>query len=210
MKKLLLLSFIFIQFVSFSQDGDSLHQTRKQRYGIGLLPSTAENIFGLAFGIIGSEAICNKYYTKKSHGINIQILGQGLFSPYYIFNEQLNFINANYDTIIYGDSTAIKRVKHNGLIYATFGTFSEDINGISVSPWMSINNVLNGISLNVLVNSIHTLNGATVGVYNMTYRTNGVQLGLINRTKHLKGFQFGLWNTNNKRSLPILNWSFKE
>lgn len=210
MKNLLLLTFLFIQFVAYLQDADSIKEPRKQRYGIGLLPSSAENIYGLAIGIIGSEAICNKYYTKKSHGINIQLLGQGFFSPFYIFNDKLNFINADYDTFIYGDSTAIKRVKHNGLVFASLGTFSEEINGISISPWMSINNIMNGISMNVLANSIHTLNGLTLGLYNVTYRTNGVQIGLINRTKHLKGFQFGLWNVNSKRKLPLLNWSFKD
>lgn len=210
MKKLLIIISLILQITSFSQEFETNEVRLKQRYGIGFLPSTAENIYGLAIGIIGSEAICNKYYTKKSHGLNIQILGQGIVSPFYVFNDKLNFIYADFDSIIYGDSTAIKRVKHNGLILATFGTFSEEINGISISPWMSINNKVNGVSINALANNIHTINGLALAFYNIAYRTEGLQIGLLNRTKYLNGFQFGLWNVNNKRRLPILNWSFKE
>lgn len=37
----------------------------------------------------------------------------------------------------------------------------------------------------------------------------GVQIGAVNQAKKLKGIQFGLWNVNEKRSLPIFNWNFK-
>lgn len=208
MKYLFFLSLLFIQFTAFSQEVETTEEPRKQRYGIGLLPSSAENIYGLAIGIIGSEAICNRYYTKKSHGINIQLLSQGFFSVFHVFKDDFNFSKTNIDSISYGDSTAIKRVIHNGFLLSTFGTFSEDINGISISPWMSINHKVNGVSMNVLVNSIHSLNGVTIGLYNATHKTKGLQIGLVNQTNKLKGFQVGLWNVNNKRKLPIVNWAY--
>lgn len=210
MKRLLFLTLLFIQFNSFSQESESIEKPLKQRYGIGLLPSSANNIYGLAIGFFGSEIICNRYHTKKSHGVNVQLLGQGFFSPFIVFNDKTNFSKSDRDTIVYGDSARIKRVVHNGLLFAVFGTFSEEINGISISPWMSINHKINGLSMNVLVNSIHSLNGLTIGLYNSTYKTNGAQIGLFNQTNHLKGFQFGLWNVNNKRKLPIINWSFRD
>jgi hypothetical protein len=210
MNHLLILTVLFIQFNSFSQESETIQKPLKQCYGIGFLPSSAENIYGLAIGIIGSEVMCSRYYTKKSHGLNIQLLGQGFFSPFIVFNNETNFSKSNRDTIIYGDSSKIKRVVHNGLLITVFGTFSEEINGIAISPWMSVNHKVNGLSMNVLVNSIHSLNGVTIGLFNSTYKTNGLQIGLFNQTNKLKGFQFGLWNVNSKRKLPIINWSFKD
>ena len=177
--------FIFLLFFSlncvsqsYENDSDSI----KNRYILGFLPSQASNIYGLALGLIGSEVRCDKYYTKNSHGINLQVLGQGLFTPFFVFNRDLNWSNSKSDSIIYGDSTNIKRVVHNGLLISAFGTFSEDINGVSVSPWMSMNHKINGLSLNLLINSTHTLNGMTIGLYNSTYFTKGVQFGLFNQT----------------------------
>lgn len=53
------------------------------------------------------------------------------------------------------------------------------------------------------------INGISIGLVNHTAITKGIQIGIVNKTKKLKGYQFGLWNKNEKRSLPIINWSFK-
>jgi hypothetical protein len=181
----------------------------ENRYVVDFLPSRAHNIYGLAFGFIGSEVVCDKFYTKKSHGLNVQIFGQGLFSPFYIFNKKTNFFYMNQPEIFYDDSLKIMRTKHNGIMISGFGTFTEHINGLSISPWMSVNHKVNGISINILANNSHTINGLVIGCYNSTYKTKGVQIGIINKTNKLKGFQIGLWNVNEKRKLPLLNWSFK-
>jgi hypothetical protein len=180
-------------------------------YGIWFLPSKADNIYGIAIGPLGSDVICSPTNTKRSHGVNIQLLGQGFFAPFYVFSENFAWHKSSITWIQhrYNDSLTFRRVVHNGVMVTGLGTFSEQINGISISPWMSWNHVVNGITCNALVNSSHTVNGLTVGVYNSTYRTNGLQIGLINQTNDLRGFQFGLWNTNNKRKLPLINWSFK-
>ena len=52
--------------------------------------------------------------------------------------------------------------------------------------------------------------GIAIGLVNHAAVVKGIQIGLINKTKKLRGFQFGLWNKNEKRSLPILNWNFKD
>jgi hypothetical protein len=180
------------------------------RYGIWFLPAKADNIYGIAIGPLGSDVVCSPTNTKHSHGINIQLVGQGIFAPFYVFSEYFAWHKSSLVSIqqSYDDSLNFKRVVHNGVMLTGFGSFSEHINGISISPWMSWNHVVNGINCNALVNSAHTVNGVTMGVYNSTYRTNGIQIGLINQTSDLRGFQFGLWNTNNKRRLPLINWSF--
>lgn len=205
--------FIILSFsASFSQttEIEAENDTLSNRYIIGFLPNKSPNIYGLAFGLIGSEVRCDKLYTKKSHGLNIQLLGQGFFTPFYVFNSNLNWSNYESNIIEYNDSTRVKRVVHNGILLTVFGTFSEDVNGISISPWMSMNHTVNGLNLNLLINSTHTMNGLTVGIYNSTYKTSGVQLGLINETKKLNGLQFGIWNVNEKRKLPLINWSFSD
>ncbi|PHR47971.1 MAG: hypothetical protein COA32_05420 [Fluviicola sp.] len=210
MRLVLTLMLIATVFNSYSQDQEVEEDTIKNRYIVGLLPNKSPNIYGLALGLIGSEVRCDKFYTKKSHGLNIQLLGQGFFTPFYVFNSKLNWSNYEKDTLTYGDSTDVKRVVHNGLLISVFGTFSEDINGVSISPWMSMNHKVNGLNLNLLINSTHTMNGLSIGLYNSTYKTNGVQVGLVNQTKKLKGFQFGIWNVNNKRKLPFINWCFTD
>lgn len=108
----------------------------------------------------------------------------------------------------FSDSTmATPKAQHNGLLLSGLGTFTDVINGVSFSPWMSLNGRVNGLSLNVLVSNVFVLNGVAVGLYNETMQTHGVQIGLINRTHQLKGLQFGLWNVNDKRKLPLVNWS---
>src|SRR5690554_3569354 len=209
MRKYVFLIAILIPFCFLSQEVQTTKQKGKKRYGIGLLPSTAEHSYGLGIGLIGSETVCNRIFTKKSHGLNIQLLGQGFFGVFMIFKKELNFHNSDRKQIDYADSSSFKRVKHNGVLLSTFGTFSEEINGISISSWMNFNHKVNGLSMNLLVNNIHTLNGVTAGLYNSTYQTHGVQFGLINKTKKLRGFQFGLWNVNSQRKLPLINWHFK-
>ena len=86
MKKLtFLLLILFSTFISFSQN-DSLKTDRKKvnRYVVWLLPSLATNIYGIAIGPIGSEAFCQRPYTKYSHGLNIQIPGQGILQTFYV------------------------------------------------------------------------------------------------------------------------------
>lgn len=178
------------------------------RYGIGFLPSNAQNIYGLALGLIGSEVRCDLKYTKKTHGVNLQVFGQGFFSPFYIFDKRLSFYDINESFINYDDSLNLMRTKHNGILIAGFGTFTEHVNGISISPWMSVNHKVNGFSLNILSNCSHTINGLSLALYNVSYEINGLQVGLVNRTRKLKGFQIGLWNVNEKRKLPFINWSF--
>jgi len=204
---LILCSAIF----SFSQsDTLKIGKKKTNRFVIWVIPSVATNIYGIAIGPVGSEAICNLPYTKFSHGINFQLIGQGFFQTFYIRKMKFKDIklSENGDTGIFND-TLPKRAIHNGILISLFGTFTDQVNGISFSLWMSMGKKINGLSFNLLWNRYEQINGISIGLVNHTAITKGIQIGIVNKTKKLKGYQFGLWNKNEKRSLPIINWSFK-
>jgi len=208
----LLIIFSGSAMLAFAQDEMAITDNKaKNRYMIWMIPSAASNIYGIAIGPVGSESVCNRPYTKFSHGLNIQFIGQGIFQPFYI--KHANFEGYNLSD---GDEhrsfsdTLYKRAIHNGILLSSFGTFTDQVNGISLSPWMSMGKKINGISLNLLWNRYERINGVSIGLVNHTVMCKGVQIGLVNKAKKNRGFQFGLWNKNEKRSLPLVNWSFKD
>jgi hypothetical protein len=99
---------------------------------------------------------------------------------------------------------------HNGLIVSPMGMLTSQVNGVSLSGWMSAGLKLNGFSFNLVYNRYEYLNGVSIGMVNHTGKMNGVQVGLVNNATNLRGIQLGLWNTNQKRSLPIINWCFEK
>lgn len=182
----------------------------RDRYGIGFIPSSSKNIYGIAIGPIGSESMCDRPYTRHSHGLNLQIPGQGfLMTPiaFKFINLQESEPRINLDSLILQDTMPPPAI-HNGLVISPLGTFTSQVNGASLSLYMSSGKKINGFSFNLLLNAYQQLNGMSVGFVNNSGVTKGIQVGLINRTVKLKGFQIGLWNTNEKRSLPLINWSF--
>ncbi len=194
------------------QDTTDIEWKSKNHYVIWFTPSASANIYGIALGPVGSEAICKRPYTKYSHGLNLQIPGQGFLQTFYI--GKLKFrdleISDSLGSNDSGDSIYYKKAQHNGLLVSVFGTFTDQVNGLSLSLWMSMGKKVNGLSFNLLWSVYEQANGVSIAFVNYTADTKGVQVGLINKTKKLRGFQFGLWNKNEKRSLPILNWNFKE
>jgi len=54
---------------------DSLPDKQKA-YGVRLLPSVVPQFYGLALGLVGSDAICNLPYTKTTNGICIALMNQ--------------------------------------------------------------------------------------------------------------------------------------
>lgn len=204
MKRLLIILLILSLIkISFSQsDSINLDKNQIDRFVFGFIPSVATNIYGIALGPVGSEAICNKPYTKYSHGLNLQLLGQGFFQIFYIKTLQ-------FDDFHWMSDTVPKRAVHNGLLISPLGTFTDQINGVSFSLWMSMGKKINGLSFNFFWNLYEEINGVSIALVNHVTKVNGMQIGLLNKTKNLRGFQIGLWNQNEKRSLPILNWNFR-
>ncbi len=211
MKRISILMFLLcsVHFV-FSQ-GDSIHidKQAENRYVFWFIPSAAKNIYGIAIGLVGSEAICNKPYTKYSHGLNLQIPGQGFFQTLYFNTLTFDdfFKNKSSDSLSPKD-TLPKRAIHNGVLISLVGTFTDQVNGVSLSLWMSMGKKINGVSCNMIWNLYEQINGVSIGIINHSLVTNGLQIGLINKTKRLNGFQIGLWNKNEKRGFPLINWNF--
>ncbi len=209
----IILLILFSAIFSFSQN-DSLKfdKKTKDRFVIWLIPSASKNIYGIAIGPVGSEAICNKPYTKYSHGLNVQIPGQGILQVFYILNSPFkqSYKNDIIENEVIVVDTSYNRVIHNGLLLSLLGTFSDQVNGVSISGWMSLGKNINGVSANLLWNLYHEINGLSIGVFNSSLIMQGVQIGFINKTIKLKGVQIGFWNRNEKRSLPLVNWNFKE
>jgi len=210
---LLLVYFGVPNLKCLSQDLDTNQSSgEKNSYFFRMIPSVRDNIYGIAFGLFGSEVICNHKNLKKSHGLNVQIFGQGLFIP-------INRRAFTYKRTLATDSSWMVvqmqtnemhyKAKHNGILISGFGTMTDESNGIVLSGLSSMGYKVNGIAFNLLSSKYYELNGLSIALNNESYIVKGIQCGLINRTKKLKGFQFGLWNVNEKRKLPLINWSFK-
>lgn len=207
--------------ISDSVDNKAIKKP-KNFYILGLIPSRAKNIYGIALGPVGSEVFCDKPYTQTVDGVGIQVIGQGIFSIFYLCFGGHSTFKTYYksknttatrlalDSLMFVMDTTLKRVLYNGIVLSPFGTYSNQINGVSFSAWMSMGTYVNGISFNLLWNVITKVNGLSVGLSNDALILHGAQIGLINRTYDIKGIQIGLWNKNRKRSLPIINWNFKE
>lgn len=218
MYKYLLIGFsVFLSFYSFGQNEPKIkNDSTKVRNGIWFVPSLTKQINGIAIGPIGSDNICNLDGFQVSNGLNLQIIGSGLFLP--LNTKRLGFRsyyqnNKNNDSLkqvidIHLISAQKYKVKHNGLVISTFGTITTHVNGISISALASTHSKMNGISFNPAWNLITILNGIAIGTFNSSLKVNGLQVGLFNNTVYLKGFQIGFWNKNKQRSLPLINWGF--
>lgn len=184
-------------------DADS-SQKLNNAYIFHFIPSVKNNIYGVSFGPVGSESICNVSYLRKSHGLNFQLIGQGLFIPLNIQEFSFDSLLLKPDTLLFTTQNA--RSLHNGLLLSIFGTYTDFSNGIVLSAGCSFGRKVNGLAFNLFANKYYVVNGVELGIQNQAHQVNGLQIGLFNRCVVLNGLQIGLWNVNEKRKLPIVNW----
>ncbi|MFM6994385.1 MAG: hypothetical protein ACKOWO_04615 [Sediminibacterium sp.] len=173
-------------------------------YVLHFIPSVKDNIYGISLGPIGSEAICNDIKLRKSHGMNIQLIGQGFFIPMNRKEFAFEQILLPLDSLFFSKHNA--RSLHNGLLISTFGTYTDFSNGIVLSAGCSFGRKVNGLAINLFSNKYYVANGVELGIQNQAHKVNGLQIGFFNRCAELNGLQIGLWNVNEKRSLPLVNW----
>jgi len=166
-------------------------------------PSKAPKSMGLGLGVFGSEIYCNLKCRRDSYGLGIQLIGQGIIQSFMI----KSFDFESFSLLTYDKENA--KACHNGLLISTFGTYTEYINGVSISCWMSGGLEFKGLSINLLWSIYQKSNGLVIATVNHVNKMHGVQIGLFNKAKTSKGIQIGLWNVNEKRSLPLINWNFK-
>lgn len=177
----------------------------------GFLPSTAQNIYGLAIGPIGSESICNLGYTRHSAGLNIQFIGYGIFQVFYIWKgkEMIQHDAVEADSLNSG-LPFMSRTSHAGVVLSGFGTWTGKIHGVSISPWMSYGREMKGLSVNLLWNLYNRVDGVSLGLFNQADTMKGLQIGLVNFANRLNGAQLGLLNITKRRTLPLLNYERSE
>ena len=145
------------------------------------------------------------------NGIELNINPLGAFMPFLLTINSLDpethqpLSSENIEAINF------KEYKHiNGLQIGLINMEKSVINGLDINASGSFESKTNGITLSLVMNKHYVVNGVTFAtIGNHDIKCNGVQIGLFNSCKDLKGIQIGLWNKNQKRSLPFINWNFK-
>ena len=176
------------------------------------IPNEVEEINGIAVGAWAENFKNDEINERDSlliNGLNIEVNPLILFSLvpgvwYHSFPDSIEYYNLTVKN--YYSTTK------NGVNLSILGSFgSERINGVNIA---GINNVVDkicGVSITGINNFAYITKGLSISlIRNRSTLTRGVQLGLFNKTMDLRGFQIGLWNKNGKRSLPIINWQFRQ
>jgi hypothetical protein len=146
------------------------------------------NINGLNLSVTGTL-----HELSKINGINIS----GLFS----YTGKVN----GFTTSIFLNMA--RELRGFGLSYVA-SSYSK-VKGLQLSGIFSEAREIHGVQISI-VNKAITLKGIQIGdIYSEAIDLIGIQIGVVNKTEKLKGIQIGIWNVNNKRSLPIINFNFK-
>jgi hypothetical protein len=172
----------------------SFSQEKKSPLWVG--PLKNKQVSGINF----TPLVYDLNYQAKVNGLNIELVGIPLF-----------LFMLPQDPVLEHDSLfASNDFDVNGVTISPLGLIQEGtVNGISITPWFSYIESVNGVHLSIFNSFIMKQNGLNVSLTGSSIRQmNGVQIGLFNRCKELRGIQIGLWNVNQKRKLPLINWSF--
>lgn len=177
-------------------------QTKVQNF-IDFSPSNITKVNGLS--IKYWDSFDNTNYNKKINGIELGLNPIGVFFPFLIFIHSLNPLEIEPPVI----STSNIKKTINGLQFSIGNLEEAKINGIEINFSGGINTIVKGISISPSINKHYIIHGISIApIGNFDEEFYGVQIGLVNKTTNSKGIQIGLWNKNEKRSLPLLNWSF--
>lgn len=211
MKKSFILFQLLMSSYILSSQSDSINNSKikeqDKKYIMWASPSKATHVYGLMFNVWSKDSLP----FPKIYGVEFNICPLGVFAPFLISFYSLdlphtfNLADDITDTVDYS-----KFKKVNGCQIGFINTEPTVINGLDINASGSFESVTNGITLSVATNSHYMINGFTFAVIaNSDDKCRGVQMALLNNCKNLKGFQFGLWNKNQRRSLPFINWAFK-
>ncbi len=221
MKKLTIL-FIFLTTILNSQKLPDTSETKIVRNFFSFVPADVDRINGLSFGAWAANLKSDKD-SLKVNGMNLEInpvilfiYARGAIFPLDIDNDSAFLESRKYNIAdidglnisIPGYANLDSRI--NGLCITPLTTCAGEINGVSLSSITNCSYKLNGISICGIYNYSNNLKGLQISLFNNANKLRGIQLGLFNKSKKLRGFQFGLWNKNAKRSLPFINWQFRD
>lgn len=182
-----------------------------------ITPELETEVNGVAIGLATqSFKYDDDSLTTRINGVNLELLGLGLFGPLVPSHpllpdsiQAMQHVFPVLDTLISAGKT-LKPYKINGLSISLGGLAGHDIhmNGLTISGISSITSRVNGVSLAFMMNYNVVVHGVSVGMVNESLEHKGLQIGLVNRSVRTRGFQIGLWNVNEKRALPFINWNF--
>lgn len=189
-------------------------------------------INGVSFGLL--SGLNGKHLNTTSNGLRLELIGLGIGLPLIprspinekdrlVKNSEVEFVEKINGLNISGSGTVCSDCLVNGVSLGSIGQYVYSSNGITVSLLMNLVDKQNGLQL-AIFNESHWMNGVQIGfsndaieakglqlslMGNFSNKTRGLQIGLFNKSKDFKGLQFGLWNVNQKRKMPLINWSFK-
>ncbi|GJM60573.1 LA_2272 family surface repeat-containing protein [Persicobacter diffluens] len=191
-------------------------EERKNYFPIWTFHQKNINIHGVSIGLGSSRA---EYRNTNTNGLKFEIIGTGLLCL-FLFQSPIQDYEGKYlelrkepkSEIINGLNISISGTSSNsisnGISAGLVGQYNYQINGISFSCLMNFSEIHNGLQM-ALHNESYIVNGLQIGFANNSKNATGLSLGFVNSTENLKGIQIGVWNTNQKRTLPLINWSFK-
>ena len=159
------------------------------------------NIHGVS---IGAFSVRDKPRNTNTNGLKLELVGVGLLIPLIPESPV-----AQSDSVFmkYQHEPISERI--NGISLSATGTACDCFaNGISVGLVGQIQYKVNGISVSGFGNFAQIHNGIQISFSNESYKMSGLQIGAFNKSHRTKGIQIGFWNINEKRKLPIINWSF--
>jgi len=191
---------------------------RKNSYLVGVLHQKNINVHGV--GVALFSGFDDEDRNAQTNGIRLEAFGMGIVVP-LIPKSPVSETEEEFEKSM----SVPPSERINGLNLSPFGTVCDCVtNGISAGFIGQIGRTVNGISASVMMNFAERHNGLQVAMFNESYamggiqlglsnsgvRARGLQIGLVNHSKDLRGLQLGLWNVNQKRKMPILNWSFSK
>jgi len=196
-------------------DAQEVIEKPKRNCIVSVWPSNVERTNGIMLNFWSKEfskedlAKGNiSFPTTNGLELNLNPIGLFVFPmvlTYFILDSKTR--RPMKDSIDYQYIDLYKKI--NGVQIALLNSEPTIMNGIEVHLSGSYGSIANGISISLIAGKRDKLNGLGIGVIgNFDTEVNGAQIGLFNNTKKLKGIQIGLWNTNQKRSLPFINWNF--
>ncbi|MFK8058870.1 MAG: hypothetical protein AB8B78_02160 [Polaribacter sp.] len=212
MKKIIFTTALIIICIStFSQKKNiNIQQKKKVRNFISFYPSEFDKANGLLINYWLDESntkLLNKNRNElQINGIELGLNPVTFFAPFFSLIYAVPIITENPISPTSQDITK----KINGLQLGFASLKESKINGIEINVAGNFNSIVNGLSITPIINKHYKVSGIDISILgNIDYKVNGIQIGLFNRATQLKGIQIGLWNKNEKRSLPFINWNFK-
>lgn len=197
-------------------DSFSQAHNRKTRWPVGTFHTDNADIYGLSLGIWTHRL---HQRSTNTNGIKFELLGVGWAVPMAggsaaesdssfiefqnkVVSERINGLNLS-------TTGSVCHCLTNGLQAGFIGQSGFQTNGVSVALMINDMQRSNGVMLAAFVNGAYQANGLQLSMIgNYSHKMKGVQVGLYNRSSNLTGIQIGLWNVNQKRKLPLINWSF--